>query len=397
MQAGPELLHSDASQLTDDARRASENRAFECYRLGLYDTGLALIEALQDEHVDQITKLSAAAASYIQKIRGGGNVYTSLSADEPAFRSLGADGGGSQASGPHDSSPPNWAALEPDLVWHIFFQHALTVAAPDVWAAFLTGTLVCRDWKNALTQENEEWWRKAYFEHMYGVARGSELERVYLAEVANGQHVSTVVTGYWKDRYMKDFVQIQGYDALVKQAIAHDEKARQPDHVIEVGHVQHLINHMCNIAEKVAVAAPTPVPVGREGCISKEKKMLAHQFFNVLRMLKIPKGHMGPSQAEFDGPLFVVVRAVTDIWEAKITGTIDRIVAKVKDFSVEHKERSCKFIDEFTKSATRWLKYIDDLYASMRVERLSCATIAKREAQRLRQELSLEQAAGLQT
>ena len=52
---------------------------------------------------------------------------------------------------------------------------------------------------------------------------------------------------------MKDFVQIQGYDALVKQAIAHDEKARQPDHVIEVGHVQHLINHMCNIAEKVLV------------------------------------------------------------------------------------------------------------------------------------------------
>jgi hypothetical protein len=232
---------------------------------------------------------------------------------------------------------------------------------------------------------------------MYGVARGSEFERVHLAEVANGQHVPTMEIGYWKAQYMKDFVPVQGYDKLVKRAVKHDEEARQPDHVIEVGHVQDLINHMCNIAEQVAVAALTPVPKGLEACISSEKKLIAHQFFNVLKCLKIKKGAVLPSQAEFDGPLFAVVHAVTDTWDKNITGTIDRIAAKVKDFSVERKERSCNFIDEFTTSATRWLKYIDDLYTNMKVERLSCATIAKREAQRLRQGLSLEHAAGLQT
>ena len=64
---------------------------------------------------------------------------------------------------------------------------------------------------------------------------------------------------------------------------------------------------------------------------------------------------------------------------------INRIAAKVKGFSAEHKERSCIFVDKFIESAARWLKYIDDQYAKMNVQRLSCAAIGNREAQRLRQ------------
>ena len=409
MQAGPGVAHNGASQLTDDVRRATEDRAFECYSLGLYETALALMEAMQDEHADQITQLSACAALYMQQIRGGDNAYRSLSADEaigytplsadeapPAFRSL---SGGSQATpGPHDSSlPADWTALPQDVVQEIFLRHTFSAAAADFRAAFSTGKLVCKPWKVALTQENNDAWRKAYFAHMYGLARGSELERVHLAEVADGKYLKSLEVGYWEAHYTKSFVPIQGYDMLVKRAVAHDEEERKPDHVIEVGHVQHIINHVCNVAEQVAVAAPTPVPKGREACIPNETKIVAHMFFNTLRMLKIPQGAVLPSQDEFDGPLFVVVRAVTDIWEKNITEVIDRITAKVKDFSVEHKERSCIFIDEFMRSAARWLKYIDDLYAKMRVQRLeSCAAIGNREAQRLRQ-LSLEQAAALQT
>ena len=257
--------------------------------------------------------------------------------------------------------------------------------------AFLTGKLVCKPWKGALTLDNNAAWRKVYFAHMYGRARGSELEKVHLAEAeayehADGQYLPTakLADGYWQAQYTKSFVPIkEGYDSLVQRALAHEDRS---EHVIEVGHVQHIISHMCNVAEQVAVAAPTPVPKGREACIPNETKMLAHMFFNTLRILKIPRGAALPSKAEFDGPLFVVVRAVHGIWEENIMEVINRIAAKVKDFSAEHKERcSCIFVDKFIESAARWLKYIDDQYAKMNVQRLSCAAIGNREAQRLRQ------------
>ena len=360
--------------LSDALRQAAQERAFECYSLGLYGTALSLMEAVQDEHADQIAQLnliSTRADLYMQRIRGGDNEYTSLSAGEaPAFRSLKDGDVAAGTPGPHAStSPVDWTiGGEPALLQHILLSMAAAGQGGDRTgqhrSVFTAWPLVCKAWNNALKEnghENNPAWRKAFFAHVFGLAWGSEIEKGHLQEE---------VHGYWRAQYkeklfMKD---VSNYDTLVTQAAKEANPA-----VIQVVHVRNLINQMCNIAEKVAVAAPTQVP--QEACVPIRTRVLAHKVFLAVKAACNKNN---------------VVIAVTDIWEASITQTIGLIVTKLQDplqdFSSEHKQRACVFIDKFIEGSTRWLvHYIDNCSVIVQLNRpATCAGIGKREAQRLR-------------
>ena len=370
----------------DNVRQAAEERAFECYYHGLYETALSLMEAAIGEDADHIKRLMALADSYMKPTLREPPKYRSLGAasSDAEYRSCSA----ATHALHHSSSPADWSSLPAEIVLKIL----LAVAATGQHrTAFSAGLLVCKKWKTALLQEDNPSWREAFFAHLYGLERGSILEREHLEAEgytrADGQWVPPVGQelgqGYWRTQYTEFFITpVLGYDKLIKQAV---DKANFPDHVIEKGHVRKLIEYMCNITVEVAVKAPTPEPKGREACISTETKTLAHMFFNVIKTVQIPRGSALPSLSQFESPLFEVVRAVTDIWDTAITEAIDRISEKVQDLSSEHKMRTCAFVDRFIKSAACWLKYIDDLYAKLNVHRLlSCASIGNREAQRLR-------------
>ena len=355
--------------LPDDVQQAAEARAFECYSLGLYETALSLMEATQDEHAGRITELSARADLYVQRIRGNG--YTSLGAGEaPAFRSIG-----------ESVVPADWTTMggETDLVLSILLS-AAAGAAGQHRATLSAGLLVCKQWKTALTQESADAWRRAFFAHVFGFAWGSELEKA---------HGTTEVAGHWRGQYIDLFItqDLGDFDGLVKQAV---DGRCQPTHVIKVVHVQNLINHMCNIAEKVAVAAPTLVPQGREACIPTWMKSLAHMCFSVVTTVcrNGKSSDCGGVGLGWLGPRYEVVRAVTGIWEESIGRVVDRVATNLQGSSVEHKARACVFIDLFIESSARWLKNVDKLEATLNVDRrLSCAEIGNREAQRLRTSL----------
>ena len=373
-----------AAKLADDVREATEKLAFECSSLGLYETAVSLMEAMQDDDAARIDQLSKDADKNINGIRGNDSA-----AEATAFRSLGGGftalsaGDESPAavqSGPHASaSPADWTFDgKPELLQKIL----LFISASGISASGLTGgqpslvftvfPLVCKRWEQVLSNrryENNGAWRQAFFALLFGnIAWGSEIEKGHKNAMENNVQVN------WREKYeafAKKDLRIEktfvlNYDPMATQAA-------QGGHTIRVVHVEHLIDHMCDIAEKVAVTAPTPVPTGLESCVTGRAILLAHKVFQIV---------VHPRQIRISTE---VISAVTDIWEASITQTVDRISEKLQGFSVEHKTRACVLINKFIARSKRWLAfYVDRCNEIRRLNLpLTCAEIGDREAQRL--------------
>ena len=381
-----------AAKLADDVREATEKLAFECSSLGLYETAVSLMEAMQDDDAARIDQLSKDADKNINGIRGSDS---DSAAEATAFRSLGGEftalsAGDSPAavqSGPHASaSPADWTFDgKPELLQKIL----LFISASGISASGLTDgqpslvftvfPLVCKRWEQALSTpwndthrryENNAAWRQAFFALLFGhIAWGSEIEKGHKNAMENNVQVN------WREKYEafakkdrrieKTFV--LNYDPIATQAA-------QGGHTIRVVHVEYLIDHMCDIAEKVAVTAPIPVPPGLESCVTGRAILLAHKVFQIV---------VHPQQTRISTE---VISAVTGIWEASITQTVDRISEKLQGFSVEHKTRACVLINNFIAKSRSWLAhYVDRCPEIWQLHLpLTCAQIGDREAQRLR-------------